>query len=57
MFVPGTNSWGAIGAATTAISDIAMGAESLSEVATPKVGVTSEAATQGPHQKQLRKCD
>jgi hypothetical protein len=50
MFKPGKNSWGSIEAATTAISDIAMGAESLSEVATPKVGVTSEAA-------QLRKCD
>ena len=40
MFVPGTNSWAAIGAATTATSDIARGAESLSEAATPKVGAT-----------------
>ena len=29
MFVPGTNSWGVIGAATTATSDITMGAVSL----------------------------
>ena len=42
MFVLGTNSWAAIGAATTATSDIAMGAESLSEAVTPKVGVTPE---------------
>ncbi len=46
MFVPGTNSWAAIGAATTATSDIAMGAESLSEAATPKVGVTTPEVTQ-----------
>ncbi len=43
MFVPGTNPWAAIGAATTATSDITTGAESLSEAATPKVGVTPEA--------------
>ena len=33
MFVPGTNSWGAIGAATKATSNIATRAESLSEAA------------------------
>ncbi len=33
MFVPGTNSWGAVGAATKATSDIATRAESLSEAA------------------------
>ena len=38
----GTNSWAAIGAATTA-SDIAMGAKSLSEAATPKLGAPPEA--------------
>ena len=34
---------GCIGAATTATSDIAMGAESLSEAATPEIGATPEA--------------
>ena len=42
MFVPGTYSWAAIGAATKATSAIAMGADSFSEEATPKVGVTPE---------------
>ena len=42
MFVPGTNSWAAIGAAMTATSDITTRAKSLSEAATPKVGVTPE---------------
>ncbi len=43
MFVPGTNSWGVIGAATTATSDITMGAVSLSDAVTPEEGATPEA--------------
>ena len=65
MFVPGTNAYGVIGAT----SDIATGAESLSEAATPGSGTTPEVTTQakaatpeattlgsdrGPHQKKSR---
>ena len=42
MFVPGTNAWGVIGATL----DIATGAESLSEAATPESGTTPEVTTQ-----------